>query len=241
MAAPPSAETMVKAASSEWDECAGTWDTMAGPTSHWAHDSHEKVMKLVKGKPGIKRVLDFGAGTGVLGLALRTSLEAQGVEEVVFHDVAPKMLEEISKKIAAEGLTKTTVSPFTGNVAEAASTDLAAPFDLIVSGSVLTFVPDAHATISALRERLTPGTGVMVHFVHQYTPPEKDESFSASVANQAQYYSGFTHEDIQKVMQVEGLTEVAIEEFALRMSSSGEEGDTAPEPWKMWVASARRA
>jgi 2-polyprenyl-3-methyl-5-hydroxy-6-metoxy-1,4-benzoquinol methylase len=156
MAAPA---IIVKAASAEWDEYAGSWDSMAGPTSHWACDSHEKVMQII-GKRQMRRVLDFGAGTGVMGLALRSSLHGQGLEEVVFHDVAPKMLQEISRKIEAGGITKATVSTFTEDIADASASTLAGPFDLIVSGSVLTFVPDAHATLRALRDRLTPGTGV---------------------------------------------------------------------------------
>ena len=41
----------------------------------------------------------------------------------------------------------------------------------------------------------------MVHFVHQYTPPEEDPCFSPSDASGAQYYSGFKSSDISELMQ----------------------------------------
>ena len=51
--------------------------------------------------PG-KDVLEFGAGHGVLGLALAPSCAS-----VTLIDVAPKMVAQAKEKIAAKGLEKT--------------------------------------------------------------------------------------------------------------------------------------
>ena len=51
--------------------------------------------------PG-KDVLEFGAGHGVLGLAL-----APNCASVTLIDVAPKMVAQAKEKIAAKGLEKT--------------------------------------------------------------------------------------------------------------------------------------
>ena len=56
------------------------------------------MFSLVPGKD----VLEFGAGHGVLGLAL-----APNCSSVTLIDVAPKMVAQAKEKIAAKGLEKT--------------------------------------------------------------------------------------------------------------------------------------
>jgi len=76
----------------------------------------------------------------------------------------------------------------------------AGPFDLILSGSVLTFVPDVNDCLAALKSRLNPG-GQQIHFCFHRDadkpgpqPPHDayfNDGFSTEELDQALKKSGF--------------------------------------------------
>src|SRR6266576_1438068 len=95
-----------------------------------------------------ERLVDVGAGTGLLGLAL-----VDDVREVVLLDPSAGMIEVATEKLAASGLRSVS----------AVRHDLlvdpppADPFDVAVSLLVLHHLEDTAAALAAIRELLVPG------------------------------------------------------------------------------------
>lgn len=94
------------------------------------------------------RVIDVGAGTGLLGLAL-----AADVGELVLAEPSTGMLDVVRAKVAARGDPLVSVAAF----------DLLTdpppgpPFDLAISLLVLHHLPDTAAALGAIHRLLAPG------------------------------------------------------------------------------------
>jgi 2-polyprenyl-3-methyl-5-hydroxy-6-metoxy-1,4-benzoquinol methylase len=130
---------------SRFDERAREWDTperveraAAAAAAIREHVSLDRTM----------RVIDLGAGTGLLGFAL-----ADEVASVVLAEPSAGMLEVAREKAAA----------WTGANVSVAGFDLpgdppaGAPFDLAVSLLVLHHVEDTAAALHAVHDLLAPG------------------------------------------------------------------------------------
>ncbi|CAE7255914.1 dauC [Symbiodinium natans] len=135
----------------EWDEYAEGWTT--GEMGKCVLEFNQLAEEVVRSKVGDlsgKSVMEFGAGHGVLGLAL-----APESASVALVDVAPKMIEEAKKKIDSKGFKNVT--------AHCCDVLVECPFspdslDLIISGSVLTFTPDLPKTLAKLADLSKPGS-----------------------------------------------------------------------------------
>lgn len=94
------------------------------------------------------RVIDVGAGTGLLGLAL-----AADVGELVLAEPSTGMLDMVRAKVAARR------DPLVSVAAFDLLTDPppGAPFDLAISLLVLHHLPDTAAALSAIHRLLIPG------------------------------------------------------------------------------------
>lgn len=132
-----------------WDERADAWDEQEA-THVYAAQAFEtlgpQVGAHLGGWDGL-RVLDFGAGTGLL-----TAKLAPRCREVVALDLSPKMIAQLDKKAASEGWDN--VSSFAGPLSALKET---AAFDLIVASSVCSFLPDFTGALRQLSSRLRPG------------------------------------------------------------------------------------
>jgi len=142
----------------EWDAHAEGWISgeMGASVMEFNVLAEEVIRSKVSDLAG-KDVLEFGAGHGVLGLAL-----APNCASVTLIDVAPKMVAQAKEKIAAKGLEKT-VKAYCCDIVQECPLE-ARSLDLIVSGSVLTFTPDLPETLEKLVSLTKPG-GFHVHFV----------------------------------------------------------------------------
>ncbi|KAL9189718.1 hypothetical protein ACHAXT_009393 [Thalassiosira profunda] len=146
----------------EWDASAAGWDK--GFMGSMVGRFNARALEVVEGAAQTKfsggscDVLDFGCGTGQMTLplaALATSVHAT--------DVAPKMIAALDAKLAAPGAPDN-VTTWCGDIASAGAPQADASFDLVYSGSVITFVPDLPAVLAKLASLMRPGA-LAVHFV----------------------------------------------------------------------------
>ncbi|MGD8684877.1 MAG: class I SAM-dependent methyltransferase [Chloroflexota bacterium] len=131
---------------SVFDEKAAEWDTPE--RRERAHALADTFREHVPLSPHM-RVLDIGAGTGLLGLDLLAD-----VGSVVLTDPSEGMIEMAHRKIEAEGLAGASAVVFDFPSTEPPP---GAPFDLAVSLLVLHHVEDTAATLRSIREALAPG------------------------------------------------------------------------------------
>ncbi|MEZ5289545.1 MAG: methyltransferase domain-containing protein [Vicinamibacterales bacterium] len=104
-------------------------------------------------KPG-QTVADIGAGTGYFSVRLARSAARPTVFAV---DLEPKMVEHLTTRAAAEGLTNMRAVQASAN-----SPNLPAPADVVLVVDTYHHIPDRPAYFSALKARLAPGGRVAI-------------------------------------------------------------------------------
>ncbi len=107
-----------------------------------------RVIEALALKPG-QKVADIGAGTGYFSVRLARAAAAPKVFAV---DLEPKMVEHLTKRAAAEGLTNITAVQ-----ASPASPNLPEPVDVVLVIDTYHHIADRPAYFAALKSRLTPG------------------------------------------------------------------------------------
>lgn len=134
------------------------------------------------------RVLDFGAGTGLIGLPL-----AAGAERVDLADVSPGMLQALRAKIAEQGLANATAH--LGELEELALP--AGDYDAVVTNNALHHVSDVPRLLARLAGLLAPGGALFLADVAL-----EDGSFHApSVVP----HNGFRPEHMAAMLEAAGL------------------------------------
>jgi 2-polyprenyl-3-methyl-5-hydroxy-6-metoxy-1,4-benzoquinol methylase len=131
---------------STFDERARDWDTPD------RIERAEAVARIIHERIPLgreARIIDIGAGTGLLGLAVR-ALNG-GARELVLAEPSAGMREVASLKVAATGLTDVMVTSY--DVTSDAPSDGA--FDLAVSLLVLHHVEDTRLVLRAVHALLT--------------------------------------------------------------------------------------
>ena len=136
-------------AMSVFDDKAAEWDTPERRAR--AHELADAIRDHVELGPQM-RVLDIGAGTGLLGLDLLAD-----VGSVVLTDPSEGMVEVAQVKIEAEGIVDASAVVCDFPPAEP---PVGAPFDLAVSLLALHHVEDTASTLRSIRATLAPGGGI---------------------------------------------------------------------------------
>jgi ubiquinone/menaquinone biosynthesis C-methylase UbiE len=175
---------------STFDEKARDWDTQE------RRARAEEVARVIRGRVTLSssfRVIDVGAGTGLLGLAL-----AGEVGEVVLAEPSSGMLEVARDKLADGGPSNVSAVAF----------DLlsdpppGAPFDLAVSLLVLHHVPDTAAALASISRLLRPGGWMALADLDT-----EDGSFHDADAPGI-HHQGFDRVDLERLAVASGFTNV---------------------------------
>ena len=135
---------------SRFDDQARTWDT---PEHRARAEELADVIRTEVRLTPTTRLVDVGAGTGLLGLAL-----VPDVGSVTLAEPSAGMLEVLREKIDAMGDPSVRVLPF-DLLAGAPPSE---PFDLAVSLLVLHHLPDTVAALRAISALLAPGGRIAI-------------------------------------------------------------------------------
>jgi len=127
--------------SENFDSKSKTWDQ-----HQYRVERAQVVARAIESKiplSEVKTALDFGCGTGLLGLNL-----ADAVGHIVLSDTSPGMIEQVNQKLRTVRNASTLLL---------ASDDLGRSFDLIVSLMVLHHIEDVGKQIACLSNAVEPG------------------------------------------------------------------------------------
>ncbi len=168
---------------SVFDEAAKTWDLKPERV-----DTAKRIGEAIVSLLPVSRkwrVLDFGAGTGLLTLYLEPF-----VSEVVSLDNSKGMVEVLSEKIEKLGIKK--VKPVLGSFEDI---NFEEPFDLIVSSMAVHHVKDLKPLFNWFSSNLKSKGFLAISDLEK-----EDGTFHSS--NDGVYHFGFDREEIFKFMKL---------------------------------------
>ena len=174
-----------------FDERAKDWDTPDRVAR--AAEVASAIREAVPLRPA-DRLVDVGAGTGLLGLAL-----VDDVAEVVLLDPSAGMIEVANEKLAAGDLrtVRAVRHDLLGDPAPAE------PFDVAVSLLVLHHLEDTRAALGAIRDLLRPGGRIALADLDS-----EDGSFHTAEA-EGIHHHGFDRDALAAIAREVGFDEVA--------------------------------
>ena len=177
---------------SGFDERARDWDTPA--RQERAVAVADAIRAWVALDPTM-RVIDVGAGTGLLGLTL-----AGEVSEVVLAEPSQGMLDVVRGKLAANGPSNATAIRL-DLVEDEVPPD---PFDLVVSLLMLHHIADTKRALAAVRRLLRPGGRIALVDLDA-----EDGSFHHADAKGI-HHQGFERQDLIAMARAAGFADVEI-------------------------------
>ena len=199
-----------------FDERAPGWDT---PRRIARADAAARAIEAAITIPPGCRAIEVGAGTGLLGLALRDHFGS-----LVLADTSDGMIEEASRKIRKGGLAGVSAVHF----------DLASdpppaggPFDLVLSLLLLHHVQETRAALSGMHRLLAPGGQVAALDLDT-----EDGSFHGS-GGEGVHHLGFDRDRLAELARAVGFEAVEVADGP----SIEDEGSAYP----MFLLMARRA
>lgn len=181
-----------------FDERAAEWDTPERIAR--AEEAAEAFVRTVVVPDGT-RAIELGAGTGLLGLAIRDRLGPGRLAELLLTDPSTGMLEVAAAKIDAGALAGVSTARFELGVDPAPA---GSPFDLALSILMLHHVEDTAAALRAVRALLVPGGHIA--FADLDT---EDGSFHSAEA-EGIHHHGFDRHRLRALTERAGFRQVAI-------------------------------
>jgi ubiquinone/menaquinone biosynthesis C-methylase UbiE len=202
----------------DFDARARTWDEDVAKRQR-----AERVAAAIAARVpalGQRTVLEYGAGTGLLGLALQPL-----VPEVTLADVSRGMLEVAEEKIAAGGLRNARTLEL--DLASAPVPDLR--FDLVCSLMTLHHIEDTDGILDAF-QRLLPEGG----YLCLADLDAEDGSFHGAGFDG---HNGFDRADLRARLERRGFRDVSFETvFEVEKATA-----SGPRRFPVFLATARRA
>jgi ubiquinone/menaquinone biosynthesis C-methylase UbiE len=199
-----------------FDERAEGWDTPRRIAR--AQEAAQTIAAAIDIPSGC-RAIEVGAGTGLLGLALRPHFE-----RLVLADTSDGMLAEAGRKIRDGGFDDVTAEHF----------DLASdpsppggPFDLVLSLLLLHHVQDTQAALAGMYRLLAPGGQVAAIDLDT-----EDGSFHSADA-EGVHHHGFDRERLADLARGAGFADVRI--------GDGQPIDDEGRAYPMFLLTGRRA
>ncbi|WP_430603348.1 hypothetical protein IGJ02_000753 [Enterococcus sp. DIV0724b] len=140
-----------------------------------------------------KNALDYGCGTGLIGLQI-----ADAFEKILFVDSSKEMIHVVDQKI--EQMNQTNAKTIVGSFSNGNTMNLKA--DLIVVSLVFLHVPDPHDLLKSLYQALNAeGQLVVVDF-------DKNEKI-----NHEKVHNGFSQIELRKQVEKAGFKSVSSRTF----------------------------
>lgn len=203
---------------SEFDARARTWDEDAAKRAR-----AESVARAIAARvPGLatKRVLEYGAGTGLLGLALQPL-----VADVTLADASAGMLAVAAEKIAASGLrnARTLLLDLSSGPAPELRVDL------VCSLMTMHHIPDTDGVLRAFHDLLPAGGHLCLADLDR-----EDGSFHGAGFTG---HNGFDRADLGARLERSGFRDVGFETvFEVKKETA-----SGPRTFPVFLAIARRA
>ena len=200
----------------EFDDKAATWDD--DPAKGERAEAVARLLLARIAPDPAAEVLDYGAGTGLLGFAL-----APRVGRVTFADPSEGMLEVLRRKLAERpGVEGRTLA------LDPDHPRIEGRYDLIASLMTLHHVPDVQAALEHFFEHLRPGGWLALCDLDT-----EDGSFHDGAGG---VHHGFDRSDLAARLRRCGLEEVAVED-AWEIVARKEDGERR---YPLFLARGRR-
>jgi tRNA (cmo5U34)-methyltransferase len=199
-----------------FDERAPDWDT---PRRIARAEEAAQTISAAIDIPAGCRAIEVGAGTGLLGLALRPRLGS-----LVLADTSDGMLAEADRKIRDGALEGVRTAHFDVATDEPPP---GAPFDLVVSLLLLHHVKDTRAALAGIHRLLAPGGQIAAIDLDT-----EDGSFHSPEA-EGVHHHGFDRAELTDLASDAGFTDVRV--------GDGQPIDDEGRRYPMFLLTARRA
>jgi len=165
---------------------------------------------------GSMRVMDFGAGTGLIAAAV-----AQHVARIVAVDTSPSMLEALAAKDELQGRVECRCQ-------DILESPLEERFDAIVSAMALHHVEDTKALLARFAEHLQPG-GLLA-----LADLDREDGSFHEPGTEGVFHHGFDRIALQSTLEATGFADVRFV-TALEVEKAGKG------PFAVFFVSARKA
>jgi SAM-dependent methyltransferase len=192
-----------------FDDKAATWDDDPAKVERAEHVAAQIAVRLALALGPDARVLEYGAGTGLVTQALLELVDADAISAVTLADASQGMRDAMAAKVAAGALPAD---------AQISSLDLTADpvpterFDLVMTVQVLHHVHELDRVLAGFAELLEPGGHLCIVDLEAEDGSFHGEGFAG--------HHGFHRSELDADLRAAGFTDVAFED-AYRMEKDG--------------------